>query len=67
MESKILTKKRDKKLDLRLTDYEKEVIQETAKQLNMNTSQFIRFACKQIIGWRLTENGLFQSSSDIEI
>ena len=31
MESKILTKKRDKKLDLRLTDYEKEVIQETAK------------------------------------
>ncbi len=41
-----MDKKRNKKLDLRLTDCEKEAIQETAKKFNMNTSQFIRFACE---------------------
>ena len=57
---------RNKKLDLRLTDCEKEAIQETAKKFNMNTSQFIRFACEQI-NRRVCGNGEFQSGTFAEI
>lgn len=50
--------KRNKKLDLRLTETEKEQIQKTAKELNMNTSQFIRFACEYLkISRRNSDNG----------
>ena len=59
--------KRDKKIDLRLSDCEKEAIQETAKKFNMNTSQFIRFACEQIKSWRVCGNGEFQSGTFAEI
>lgn len=58
--------KRCKKIDLRLSDCEKESIQQTAKKFNMNTSQFIRFACEQITR-RICGNGEFQSGTDSEI
>ena len=61
-----MSKKRDKKIDLRLSDCEKEAIQQTAKKFNMNTSQFIRFACEQI-NRRVCGNGEFQSGTFAEI
>jgi len=46
IKEKKMRNKRCKKIDLRLSDCEKESIQQTAKKFNMNTSQFIRFACE---------------------
>ena len=43
-----MKEKRDKKIDLRISHSEKLRIQQTAKSLNMNTSQFIRFACEYL-------------------
>lgn len=56
--------KKNKKIDLRLTEKEKDLIQEQARKHYMNTSQYIRFACEQ---WRIYENGIFQSSTNIEV
>lgn len=54
---------KNKKIDLRLTEKEKEAIQEQARKYHMNTSQYIRFICEQ---WRICGYGLFQSGTDIE-
>lgn len=55
--------KKDKKIDLRLTAKEKELIQEQAEKYRMTVSQYIRLVCEQ---WRICGYGLFQSSTDIE-
>ena len=56
--------KKDKKIDLRLTEKEKEAIQEQARKYHMNTSQYIRFICEQ---WRICGNGSFQSGTNFEV
>lgn len=38
----------DARLEIRLTQEEKEAIRETAQSMGMNTSEFIRWACEQI-------------------
>lgn len=55
---------KNKKIDVRLTEKEKEAIQEQARKYHMNTSQYIRFICEQ---WRICGNGRFQSGTDIEV
>ena len=55
---------KNKKIDLRLTEREKESIQEQAEKYNMNISQYIRFICEQ---WRICGNGRIQSGTDIEV
>lgn len=60
-------KNKEEKLDFRVSAFEKESIQQTAKSLNMNTSQFIRFACEFFISWRSKENAELQSSTSTQI
>lgn len=55
---------KNKKIDLRLTEREKESIQQQAEKYNMNISQYIRFICEQ---WRIYGNGRIQSGTDIEV
>lgn len=55
---------KNKKIDVRLTEKEKEAIQEQARKYHMNTSQYIRFICKQ---WRICGNGRFQSGTNFEV
>ena len=47
---------KNQKLDLRLSKQEKERIQHAAKIFNMNTSEFVRFACKKATEGRTSEN-----------
>ena len=58
-----MSPKKDKKIDLRLTEKEKEAIQEQARKYHMNTSQYIRFICEQ---WRICGDGRFYSGTDTE-
>ena len=37
---------KNKKIDIRLTEKEKESIQKQAEKYNMNISQYIRFICE---------------------
>ena len=55
---------KNKKIDVRLTEKEKEAIQEQAEKYNMNISQYIRFICEQ---WRICGNGRFQSGTNFEV
>lgn len=55
---------KNKKIDVRLTEKEKEAIQEQARKYHMNTSQYIRFICEQ---WRICGNGRFQSGTNFEV
>ena len=36
------------RLEIRLTQQEKEMIKETAKEMGLSMSEFIRFACERI-------------------
>lgn len=39
---------KDKKIEVRLTEKEKQRIQDKAKELGMTTSEFVRMACIRI-------------------